>query len=365
MAGNDERPDNRPNKIAAILRLFSRLYGENNDQIILKKEDKTIDSVLNAKLDQFEKNTAKEDFLLTEECLSEVEKFDCETCASPDDQKDYLQRDDCKKKFTEICLGILLELHKTIGQETNSFETGRTRQSEVLLGVKDQKLVSSILQMISSFGIYPNLTPGIGAPITQRSSFGNLLENEKDAKNLDEYFLFICIRNLCKLIKNKEFGHIIMNRCLGDIFGALIQVGFKSIGPAKRTENNKKNLNIEEVILKSKAEGTACNQTPVVPSICQHQRAWCKAELSNLLDSIYQPIVVKELMILQGFGRPKPTPDVAGICPPPRWLQRICGKLLSQRLMQKNGVQNVLKAIFDGYNMGNFAINECHFFKFA
>ena len=30
-----------------------------------------------------------------------------------------------------------------------------------------------------------------------------------------------------------------------------------------------------------------------------------------------------------------------------RWLQRICGQLLSQRLLHKNGVQNVLRGVFE------------------
>ena len=359
MAGND-----RPNKIASILKLFTKLYGESIDQIIIKKEDRTIESVLKAKLDQFEKNVGKEDFFPAQEWLSKLEKVGCEICVHTDNGNECIKMDDCKKKFTEMCLCILLELHNTIEEEINSSEAGRIGQTEVLLGVKDQKLVSAILQMISSFGIYLNLALGVGVPFTQRSSFGDLLEKEKDAKNSDEYFLFICIRNLCRIMKDKEIGHIIMNKCLGDIFGALIQIGFKSSGTAKKTENEELQgkLNDEEVTSNGKTEGTKFKELQIVPSICQHQRAWCKAELSNLLDSIYQPIVVKELMILQGFGRPKPTYGVAGVCPPPRWLQRICGKLLSQRLMKKNGVQNVLKAIFDGYSMGNHLFTEYHSF---
>ena len=30
-----------------------------------------------------------------------------------------------------------------------------------------------------------------------------------------------------------------------------------------------------------------------------------------------------------------------------QWLQRICGRLLSERLMHKNGVQHVLRGIFE------------------
>ena len=30
-----------------------------------------------------------------------------------------------------------------------------------------------------------------------------------------------------------------------------------------------------------------------------------------------------------------------------RWLQKICGQLLSQRLLHKNGVQNVLRGMFE------------------
>ena len=30
-----------------------------------------------------------------------------------------------------------------------------------------------------------------------------------------------------------------------------------------------------------------------------------------------------------------------------RWLQKICGQLLSQRLLHENGVQNVLRGVFE------------------
>lgn len=38
------------------------------------------------------------------------------------------------------------------------------------------------------------------------------------------------------------------------------------------------------------------------------------------------------------------------LVPAPSWLRRLCGQLLSERLMQPRGVQSIVKAILEGGN---------------
>ena len=75
---------------------------------------------------------------------------------------------------------------------------------------------------------------------------------------------------------------------------------------------------------------------------------------------VYQPMVVKFLLVIQSSGAsmgmdknknknknnsiniPRPSPS-AGVVKSPKWLQSACGALLSERLMQKNGVMNVIR----------------------
>ena len=78
---------------------------------------------------------------------------------------------------------------------------------------------------------------------------------------------------------------------------------------------------------------------------------------------VYQPMVGKFLLVIQSSGAsmgmdknkknknknknnsinvPRPSPS-AGVVKSPKWLQSACGSLLSERLMQKNGVMNVIR----------------------
>ncbi|XP_053460700.1 transport and Golgi organization protein 6 homolog isoform X2 [Nycticebus coucang] len=72
-----------------------------------------------------------------------------------------------------------------------------------------------------------------------------------------------------------------------------------------------------------------------------------------MLDQVYQPLAVRELLILQG-GPPQSCTDVKTQlkCQAPAWLRHLCGQLLSERLMRPNGVQAVVRGILEGAGAG-------------
>uniref|UniRef100_A0A8C9N1C9 Transport and golgi organization 6 homolog n=1 Tax=Serinus canaria TaxID=9135 RepID=A0A8C9N1C9_SERCA len=70
-------------------------------------------------------------------------------------------------------------------------------------------------------------------------------------------------------------------------------------------------------------------------------------------DRVYQPLAVQELLVLQ--GQPKQVPaaiPATGLCPgagaAPAWLRRLCGHLLSERLLRPSGVQAVVRGVLEG-----------------
>uniref|UniRef100_A0A669QVJ7 Transport and golgi organization 6 homolog n=1 Tax=Phasianus colchicus TaxID=9054 RepID=A0A669QVJ7_PHACC len=78
--------------------------------------------------------------------------------------------------------------------------------------------------------------------------------------------------------------------------------------------------------------------------LSEAERAQSREALQHILDRVYQPLAVRELLILQ--GGPKQVPGT--LARSPAWLRRLCGQLLSERLMRPNGLQAVVRGIMEG-----------------
>ncbi|CAM9429915.1 unnamed protein product [Bubo scandiacus] len=90
--------------------------------------------------------------------------------------------------------------------------------------------------------------------------------------------------------------------------------------------------------------------------VSEAERARCRETLQHILDRVYQPLAVRELLVLQ--GRPKQSPPSPGeetkpaLSRAPAWLRRLCGQLLSERLMRPSGVQAVVRGVMEGTGGG-------------
>ncbi|CAN8187169.1 unnamed protein product [Coccothraustes coccothraustes] len=78
--------------------------------------------------------------------------------------------------------------------------------------------------------------------------------------------------------------------------------------------------------------------------VSEAERAQCREALRDILDRVYQPLAVQELLVLQ--GQPKQRCPGAGAAP--AWLRRLCGHLLSERLLRPSGVQAVVRGVLEG-----------------
>ncbi|XP_074957199.1 transport and Golgi organization protein 6 homolog isoform X1 [Phalacrocorax aristotelis] len=98
---------------------------------------------------------------------------------------------------------------------------------------------------------------------------------------------------------------------------------------------------------------------PHSEGVSEAERTRCREALRHILDRVYQPLAVRELLILQ--GRPKQSPPSPGeetkpaLARAPAWLRRLCGQLLSERLMRPSGVQAVVRGIMEGTGGGTGA----------
>ncbi|XP_072278694.1 transport and Golgi organization protein 6 homolog isoform X1 [Pyxicephalus adspersus] len=203
------------------------------------------------------------------------------------------------------------------------------------LSITQQKTVRSALQFVVSMGICPYLLPGIGLPLQHRSEFGALVCSmvSCDLPNARQQRLYATSTTLLEVSQHPSLGSLLYTQHLGDLMAALCQLGYC---PTKTK-------------IEPHTEGGVKNLT-------ESERIQCKEALRGLMDQLYQPLVIRELLILQGGPRQGPRPSGASSsvqrAPAPAWLRRLSGQLLSERLMKPSGVQAVVRGILEGAGAG-------------
>ncbi|XP_063801992.1 transport and Golgi organization protein 6 homolog [Pseudophryne corroboree] len=246
--------------------------------------------------------------------------------------------------FTSEALLLLLCLKECMNQLAAAFQPPRPNPrtpeaapalSPDTLSIAQQKTVQSVLQFVVSMGICPYLLPGIGLPLKHRSTFGALVCSAAscDLPQVRTRRLYISCTALLEVSGHSSLGTLLFTQHLGDLMAGLCQLGYcptKANGDPG-TDGRQKNLT-------------------------ESERSQCRGALRGLLDQLYQPLVIRELLVLQGGPRQGPRPSGAAApvqrAPAPAWLRRLCGQLLSERLMRPHGVQSVVRGILEGAGVG-------------
>ncbi|KAM7101146.1 transport and Golgi organization protein 6 homolog isoform 1-T1 [Ciconia maguari] len=185
------------------------------------------------------------------------------------------------------------------------------------LSVAQGRAVGRALRAAVGLGLAPYLPPGVGQrpgppapPLPPPATRGARLHAATAA--------------LAELARHPALGGPLLARHLGLLLAGLCLLGH---GPAAHSEG-----------------------------VSESERARCREALRHILDRVYQPLAVRELLILQ--GRPKQSPPSPGeetkpaLVRAPAWLRRLCGQLLSERLMRPSGVQAVVRGIMEGTGAG-------------
>ena len=341
----------------SALTYLKLLFEEEDSKVIVCKGESQIDAIFKSKVaklsrelissnqnitDWIENVIDWSEILVCKGCIEDKEKIDPQENMKYNDKLEtVLFAENVKKNITLCCINILFIINEEMNKEIDSV---RENVPEISIGANDKKIILTGLQLIKSIGFYLNLEEGVGSSINEMSSFRELLTEEKKHQNIDHRFLFVCVKTLCYLMQNKEFGQMITTNCLGDILGCLMQIGFA----------NKRELSFQAEQKGKKMTQNSdgikdMNDEVSTTDVCDHKKAWCKNELKRLLDCIYQPLIIRELLILQGFGKPKKkTGSVTGV---PKWFQKRCSMLLTNKLMQSNGLKNTLTAVFEEYDL--------------
>ncbi|XP_054632065.1 transport and Golgi organization protein 6 homolog isoform X2 [Dunckerocampus dactyliophorus] len=253
--------------------------------------------------------------------------------------------------FVQECLLMLLTLARHLSVELELFKltptsTARLHTPEMapplppdVLSVTQQKTLGSALQFVVSLGLCPYLAPGVGVPLGHRSAFGAMVEKMVCGQTscVAHHRLLTTTNVLLHLAELSSLATLVFTRHLGDVMAALCQLGYQPQQSEGSTSKDVKDLSEEE-------------------------RGNCQEALRHLLGKVYQPVVIKELLILQG-GTKQPGPVGRSNASKDRtassWLRRLCGHLLSERLMQPNGVRAVVRAILEGGTGGESDWKKC------
>uniref|UniRef100_A0A8C2X1T3 Transport and golgi organization 6 homolog n=1 Tax=Cyclopterus lumpus TaxID=8103 RepID=A0A8C2X1T3_CYCLU len=252
--------------------------------------------------------------------------------------------------FVQECLLLLLTLVRHLSAELKLFQhtptpsAARQRTSEMaprlppdVLSVGQQQTLGTALQFVVSLGLCPYLATGVGVPLGRRSTFGAMVDKlvRCGAVPAAGHRLFTTTSVLLQLTELSSLATLVFTRHLGDVLAALCQLGYQPCR-TERSGTEEKKLSAEE---------------------CQT----CKEALKSLLGKVYQPMIIKELLILQGGSKQVShgSSSRAASGSAPTWLKGLCGQLLSKLLMQPKGVQAVVRAILEGGTGGESDWRKC------
>ncbi|XP_051917982.1 transport and Golgi organization protein 6 homolog [Hippocampus zosterae] len=248
--------------------------------------------------------------------------------------------------FVQECLLLLLSLARHLSAELKLFQqtpapSAKLRTPEMapplppdVLSFSQQKTIGTALQFVVSFGLCPFLAPGVGVPLGHRSAFGAMVEKMVSGQTAAgaAHQLLTTTTMLLRFAELSSLATLVFTRHLGDVIAALCQLGYQP-QKSKMTSSTK---NVQE--------------------LSEEERRNSRDALQSLLVKVYQPVVIKELLILQGGAKqsgPLGSSASSRSRGAPDWLRRLCGQLLSERLMQPNGVQAVVRAILEGGTGGS------------
>ena len=291
---------------------------------------------------------------------------------------------DCKTVYWTFAveglslLQVLNSTLKTLAKEDDESTPATSSKlpaaPKCLLSVADLKSVHGLLQFIVSLGVYPYLLPGVDTYLRLRLGHAQSIPKAKTLPNMvKNWHLYRCCRILTEFFENPLFGASTLSQHFCDVLAAYLQICYAPVercgDPVTRvSEDKSKDEHRTETkvrypstpahIATGKQDTTSLEESTRLSAA---EKELCVLELQKLLSQVNQALVVRELLVLQGMPQPgkavsrrppSQMPQSPGVARESgvrslRWLQRACGQLLSERLMQKNGVQNVLRGIFE------------------
>ncbi|KAI8388768.1 uncharacterized protein BYT42DRAFT_561154 [Radiomyces spectabilis] len=253
--------------------------------------------------------------------------------------------------FVSECLNLLGNIQKAL-LAVSALEAGKRKEdNRDIIGVRDLRLIHTLLQIVISWGLYPCFLPGVGVPLSKRVKSGYTnhellardgIDNEngasKSTKNAADQptLLDLTTKLMDILVTNQQetasgyttVASIIMIRHLPDLYAALLQLAYaptpKPQPGSSQTTSAPIPSNPAAIFTQEKKERT----------VSYKDRDRCARMFMWLFDRSDAYRAMESLMLLLGTSPLHPVPG---------WLRSICGRFLSRILLKPNGVAIVLE----------------------
>lgn len=195
------------------------------------------------------------------------------------------------------------------------------KDETILISVKNQKLLRSCFQLITSLGFSSCLIPGLGLNLTKRCSSATMLPSLSLTDEQKYALLVDCTDFFIRCYKVPVLKNIIITFHLSDYLAALIQLSF---APLKKPGTYKNFTMTQDMYAQLNKDRERYVQ------IYEHLIAKC-----------FQPILMKELLVLQSVNDP----------PPPAFVRRVIAKEMSRRLLVPGGLLSLIRCFIENYDI--------------
>lgn len=225
------------------------------------------------------------------------------------------------------------------------------------LGALQQKTVQSLLQFVVALGINPNLLPGVGLALEQRTLSPVPECSTRLLPWQNHRFLVASVRALLVCIQSPVLCSMVLHHHLVDVLAALLQLchapirkiaSDESSRPHSSLESHPSTVNELNLSLARCRAGAPADDVSLIQEMMEDRR-YLSADLQYLLENTHQPMIVRELLLLLSNASKLKCQNVSGAKNTPRWLTGICGQLLTQSLLRKGGLAQVILGIFDAW----------------
>ncbi|XP_075751697.1 transport and Golgi organization protein 6 homolog isoform X2 [Rhipicephalus microplus] len=271
--------------------------------------------------------------------------------------------------FLDHCISLLMLLKNCIDTasmaKTPSQLQGSSQQCHAppapptCLGALQQKTVQSLLQFVVALGINPNLLPGVGLAL-ERRTVSVVPECSTCLLPWERHRLLVAsVRALLVCIRSPVLSSMVLHHHLVDILAALLQLCYAPIRKIASDKNNKPHYSMESSPstyddLNSSLTKCRAGAPPDDASLIQEMladRECLFADLQYLLRNTYQPLIVRELLLLLSNATKPKVESVSGAKNTPHWLKGVCGQLLTECLLHEGGLAQVILGIFDAWSV--------------
>ncbi|XP_049867683.1 transport and Golgi organization protein 6 [Pectinophora gossypiella] len=217
----------------------------------------------------------------------------------------------------QVLKNFLLKIFKEIDDLSAEIKKDET----ILISVRNQKLLRTCFQLVASLGFFPSLIPGLGINLNKRSAFAGALSPITLTDEQKYELLVACTDFIKRCYEIPVLKNIILTFHMSDYLAALIQLSF---APLKKPGTYQNFTMTQEMYDRLNSERQKYVQ------VYEHLVANC-----------FQPILMKELLVLQSVTDPSP----------PMFVKRVVAKEMSRRLLAPGGLLSLIRCFIESYNI--------------